>query len=124
MVIIHMHKIKRYNAILKNAQSFIERNRPYESPQKKAAFARSVAYLCTGETAIYSGPCIRELAVIVFYAPLFQRWIYEEAIFELNTDDGLIFGPISNIHINCFITLQSFDDDPQDLYVLREFQID
>jgi hypothetical protein len=106
-----------YHDILEQAKKYIEERHPEASPQKRAAFANSVAYLVTGLSGGYGGPSVREHAAARLYGPG-GRHSFEEACRLLEQDDGPIFGPISELHRACWRDEFCFDDDPEDLRVL------
>lgn len=106
-----------YDDILQRARKLVGERRPDASPQKHAAFANSVAYLVTGWAGGYGGPSVREHAS----ARLDQRGsgpdgrkTFEEACDLLLKDDGVIFGPITDLHRKCWVEEFHQDDDPED----------
>lgn len=104
--------------VLEKAMSWINEHRPDASDQKKAAFANSVAYLVTGWSGGYGGPSVREHAAARLKTQK-PSWTFEEACAELNRDDGVIFGPITDLHRLCWEQEHCFDDDPEDLKLLQ-----
>jgi len=106
-----------YGSVLEQAKSVIDDQAPDASPQLRAAFANSVAYLVTGLTGGYGGPSMREHAVAHTYAG--RRLPYPEAIEELMNPNGLIFGPLQPVHFACARKNHCFDDDPKDLQTLK-----
>lgn len=105
-----------YNEVLEKARGIVEKEKPEASAQKHAAFANSVAYLVTGASGGYGGPSVREHAA----ARLRNRaYSFEEAVKELLDDNGLIFGPIIDIHRQCWENEHCFNDDPEDILLLE-----
>lgn len=93
---------------------------PQGHPARHAAFANSVAYLVTGTSGGYGGPSVRELAVGWLYAG--GSLSFNQAVELLIAPDGLIFGPIGEIHRRVWAEDRSFDDDPQDVAELLGLQ--
>jgi len=91
--------------------------RPNASAQKKAAFANSVAYLVTECSGGYGGPSVREHAVAHTY--IAKPYSFERALELLLDENGLIFGPLREIHFYCFRHEHCFNDDSDDLIVLQ-----
>lgn len=119
--LIENNEFDNFVSVFETAGRIIEQRRPEASPQKKAAFANSVAYLVTGWSGgreEYHGPSVRELAVVHRYGPG-GRHNFEEACDLLLKDDGPIFGPITNLHRKCWMEEFHDDDDPQDIVELK-----
>tara|TARA_Y100001970_G_C13981840_1_gene723582 strand:+ start:41 stop:394 length:354 start_codon:yes stop_codon:yes gene_type:complete len=111
--------IENAQNVLEKAREFIERHRPDASSQKKAAFANAVQQLVCGVAGGYGGPSVREHAAAYLFGG--QKLInYGTAIEMLNKENGPIFGPINQVHIQCFENEECFDDDPHDLQTLAE----
>lgn len=110
------------------------------SPQKHAAFANAVAYLCTGWSGGYGGPSVREHAVswslsgaggrqevaktnlgplVVQYPdgtlPQAGEWEFEAAC---QFAAPIVFGPLTDLHRQVWSAEHHFDDDPEDLKAL------
>jgi len=103
--------------VLDKAMSLIQEKKPSASIQKKAAFANSVQTLVTGWSGGYGGPSVREHAACRKYGG--QRYPFEEAVRLLIADDGIIFGPITDIHRYCWEEEYCFDDDLRDIAELE-----
>lgn len=91
--------------VLEMAMKLVKEKYPNASSQKKAAFANTVQTLVTGLSGGFGGPSVREMAA-----------------FELLLDkNGLIFGPIQEIHRTIYERDKEicFDDDPDDLLILK-----
>lgn len=129
---------------LKKAMEWASINQPGATMQHKAAFANSVAYLCSGSSGGYGGPSIREhlcswalagdeglnetaslngLAVTVQYPdgrlPRPGHWKFEEAV---KFCAPFCFEPAEK-YIKTLLQIVEreycFDDDPADLEALR-----
>lgn len=114
--LIENNEFDEFVIVLEVARWVVEQKRPEASPQKKAAFANSVAYLVTGWRGgqkEYHGPSVREHAVVHRYGPG-GRHSFEGACDLLLKDDGVIFGPITDLHRKCWVEEFHQDDDPQD----------
>lgn len=107
-----------YDDALSRAKELVEERKPDASPQKKAAFANSVAYLVTGWSGGYGGPSVREHAACQMYGPGGTR-SFEEAARLLLTSDGPIFGPITDLHRELWRDEDCFDDDLEDVKELE-----
>jgi len=110
-----------YNEILEKARALIEKEKPGASAHKKAAFANGVAYLTTGWSGGYGGPSVREHAVnsVVSRLGIPGEIEFDAAVKELIKDDGVVFGPITDLHRDIYENDHCFDDDPEDLRILR-----
>jgi len=103
--------------VLERAMRLIQERRPDASMQKKAAFANSVQTLVTGWSGGYGGPSVREHAASHQHGG--KQCTFEEAVRILIADDGVIFGPITDLHRMCWEDEYCFDDDPQDVAELE-----
>lgn len=101
---------------LEAAMTVVNKFYPEASTEKKAAFANSVSYLVTAASGGFGGPSVREHAVSHTYCH--QNFSYPEAVKLLLAEDGLIFGPLQDIHHQCWQVEHCFDDDPNDLVEL------
>lgn len=117
---------------------------PNASWQKHHAFANSVCYLVLGSSKLGPGPSVREHAVTyavmislkarkgeffnpdkkksrIWYpkegAKLFGSYSFEEAI---KIAEPMVYGELTEIHFDCWMDEFCYDDDPEDLLVLRE----
>ncbi len=107
------------DSVLEKARALVEERKPGASPQHKAAFANSVAYFVTGESGGYGGPSVREHAASrIAYTR--ASWTFDEAVLELIRDDGVIFGPITDLHRQCWEDEYCFDDDATDVALLSK----
>lgn len=106
--------------MLERALQLIRERKPEASEQKRAAFALSVAYLVTGESIMGSlgGPSVREHAASHQYGPG-GRYSFDKAVELLISDDGPIFGPLTDLHRECWESEYCFDDDPSDIAALN-----
>ena len=120
---------------LKKAMDWASANKPDASMNYKAAFANSVAYLCSGWSGGYGGPSIREhlcswalagdeglnknINGLTIQYPRAGHWDFEEAV---RFCEPLCFEPAENYR-NRLLQIQErehcFDDDPIDLETLR-----
>jgi hypothetical protein len=105
-----------YNKVLTQARELSEKERPEASAYKHAAFANSVAYAVTGWSGGYGGPSVREHAAARVTRP---EMTVEDACEELLKKEGVIFGPIIDLHRAMFRDEHCFDDDPEDLEILN-----
>jgi len=110
-----------FDEYLELAKKFIEEKKPNESQQKKDAFTNSVPYVLLGISGGYGGPSVREHSSNILKRKK-SNWTFEEVCTELIKDDGLIFGPIKNIHRIIFENEYCFDDDPEDIKRLEELE--
>jgi hypothetical protein len=99
--------------VLEQARRWIEEKRPQASEYKKAAFANSVMTILTGWSGGYGGPSVREHTALRMYGE--GKYTFESVVELLNNDDGPIFGPLTDIHRECWEEEYCFDDDPQDI---------
>jgi hypothetical protein len=106
-----------HDEVLERARQLVEKQKPKASGQHKAAFCNSVAYLVTGWSGGYGGPSVREHAASWLYAG--KRYSFDDAVDLLIQDDGVIFGPISKVHRQCWNEEHCFDDDPVDVNELE-----
>lgn len=104
--------------ILNQARRRVELEYPEESEQHKAAFANSVYYFVTGWSGGYGGPSVREHAAGRY--ALGVRYLYEDAVQFLLDPYGPIFGPITELHEDCWREEYCFNDDPADVAELVE----
>lgn len=104
------------DTILQEARELVERERASASSHRKAAFVNALLYLVTGDTGIQGGPSVRELAVRKLFPP--QGMTMAQAAAILLEENGLIFGPVLNIHREAWAEKPTFDDDPVDVRVL------
>ncbi len=106
--------------VLEKAMKLVKEKYPNASPQKKAAFANTVQTLVTGLSGGYGGPSVRELAACEMYANL-GMISFQKATDLLLDKNGLIFGPIQEIHRATYVRDKEicFDDDPDDLLILK-----
>lgn len=99
---------------LQQTRQLVEERRPDASPQKKAAFANSVAYLVTGWSGGFGGPSVREHAATRLYGSR-KPYDFQEAVDLLLDENGPIFGPLTSVHRACWREEHCFDDDPSDV---------
>ncbi len=99
--------------VQKQAMKLVNDKRPNASGYKRAAFANSVAYLVTGASGGYGGPSVREHTASQMYGPG-GAYTFEEAVELLLSDEGPIFGPLTDVHRFCWENEHCFDDDPED----------
>lgn len=131
-----------FGQALEKALAWANQNRPAASSQHKSAFSNSVAYLVIGESGGYGGPSLREHLVswslgtvgvgsvnIAGQAmtvitpdgnlPLPGQWTFDAAVAHAAP---LCFDPATK-YLNLLLQIQEredcFDDDPEDLAVLR-----
>lgn len=95
----------------------VRERRPHASLAHKAAFANSVLYLVTGESGGFGGPSVREHAAARRYGD--RQWSFEEAVKVLLREDGVIFGPLTDLHRACWKEEHCFDNDPVDVEALE-----
>jgi hypothetical protein len=106
-----------YIEVLERAMGYAREHFPQAAPQRRAAFANSVAYLVFHMAGGYGGPSVREHAAARKYAA--EPRTYEEAVSLLADPGGVIFGPLTSLHHQCWLAEHCFDDDPQDARALR-----
>lgn len=102
----------RTREVLEQAMALVKEKKPNASPQKCAAFANSIQSLVTGWSGGYGGPSVREHVACRMYGGRLHP--YEKACELLLTDDGPIFGPLTELHYLCWEHEHCFDDDPHD----------
>jgi hypothetical protein len=123
--------------VLKQAMEYAITYYPSESPQRRAAFSNSVAYLVTGWSGGYGGPSIREHLV--------SWWVHDPASVTFEhwglQYEGRLPKPgqwkveaILVCEAFCFRSLpkgtslriaaieQCFDDDPEDLETIKDWE--
>lgn len=100
--------------VYEQAQAVAKERRPQASEYKVAAFARSVTTLVTGWVATTGGPSVRDHSASVLYGDQ-GGYTFDEAVEILIREDGLIFGPITDLHRQCWQEKYCFDDDPDDV---------
>ena len=129
---------------LKKAMDWASINKPDASMSHKAAFANSVAYLCSGWSGGYGGPSLREhfcswalagdeglnetaslngLTITIQFPdgrlPRAGHWKFEEAV---KFCDPLCFEPAEK-YLKTVLQISErehcFDDDPEDIKALR-----
>ncbi|OQA03212.1 MAG: hypothetical protein BWY68_00802 [bacterium ADurb.Bin400] len=105
-----------YDEVLQRARRLAEERHPQASTQTHVAFANSVASLVTGSSGGYGGPSVREHAASQMHGG--RNYTFEEAVELLLDPQGVIFGPIAEIHRICWTDEHCFDDDPDDIRVL------
>ena len=103
-----------YDLAVQEAEAYVEKQRPRASPQRKVAFANSVAYLVTGMSGGIGGPSVREHAASRLHGPG-GNCFYEQAVDVLIQDNGPIFGPITDLHRACWEEEECSNDDPDDI---------
>jgi hypothetical protein len=110
-----------YDVVLERARQLIEDKKPDASPQKKAAFANGVACLVTGWSGGYGGPSVREHAVnsVINKLGIPGQISFEVAVEELIKSDGVIFGPITDLHRMIWAEEHCSYDDPEDVVELE-----
>ena len=111
------------NQIAGRALQIAQEEMARASPEHRAAFANSVSYLVTGASGgcvDLGGPSVRECAVAHLYAGRAGSFTFEEAVELLIAADGLVFGPIGEIHCICWESELCFDDDPADITLLNQ----
>jgi hypothetical protein len=115
---------------LKKAMDWASANKPDASMSHKAAFANSVAYLCSGWSGGYGGPSLREHLCSWALAGDERlnetaslnglgHWNFEEAV---KFCEPLCFEPAEK-YLKTLLQISErehcFDDDPKDIKVLR-----
>lgn len=132
-------------SVLQNAMDWALLNRSDSSSQHRAAFANSVAYLVTGESGGYGGPSIREhlcshalagdgevvqtilgnkhvsLIIPDGRIPHSGQWEFEKAIAFC---DPICFGILSRLSLKIVVVEYCFDDDPQDLLIVEDWELE
>jgi hypothetical protein len=105
--------------VLERALAYIEDKKPEANQHQKAAFANSVQTMVTGWAGGYGGPSVREHGVDRTYPA--QRFSFRGACALLEKEDGLIFGPLREIHREIWSEERyiCFDDDPRDIQELE-----
>lgn len=131
-------------SIYQRASSLGKQKFPDASWQKHHAFANSVCYLVLGSSKLGPGPSVREHAVTyavmislkarkgeffnpdkgksrIWYPPegakLFGAYSFEQAV---TIAEPVVYGKLIQIHFDCWKDEFCYDDDPEDLLILRE----
>ncbi len=100
-----------------HCQELLEAGKDVPSWQKKNAFARTAAALVTGlPLGTVGGPTAREHAALRQLGQ--SRWTFEEVVGVLGREDGLMFGPLTDLHRQVWVEEFCFDDDPDDVVEL------
>ncbi|MFC7344860.1 hypothetical protein [Saccharopolyspora griseoalba] len=94
------------------AMRYAREHFPRASNHHRAAFANAMCAALTGCAGGYGGPSVREHAAARVIAG--RRLSWEAALEVLADPDGVIFGPITDLHRYCWETEHHFDDDPED----------
>lgn len=96
------------------AMRYARRHFPHASNPRRAAFANAVCRAVTGCDGGWGGPSVREHAATrtLHRSP---RLTYAEAVERLGDLNGVIFGPITDIHHACWAQEHCFNDDEQDV---------
>jgi|SanBayMetagenome_1026888.scaffolds.fasta_scaffold51156_2 hypothetical protein len=112
--------IDQHSEILKNAHDIGKQKYPDAPSEHHAAFANSVAYLCTGASGGYGGPSCREHACgrKGGLVKLTGEWSFEDAIAFC---DDLCYGQLTDYHRMLFRLEACFDEAQEDLEILRQF---
>lgn len=106
---------EKFHEVLERALKIAQERQPKASPQKHAAFANAVTEAVTGWSGGYGGPSVREHAA----ARVCQHPTeFDAAVEVLIADNGPIFGPLTNLHTQCWRDEHCFDDDPEDARIL------
>ncbi len=108
------HIVDLSDDVLNRAMRLIQERNPKASLQKRATFANGVFYLVTGYSGGFGGPSVREHAIPRVLGQGGGR-SFDEAVELLISDDGPIFGPITDVHRHCWENECCFDDDPEDI---------
>lgn len=130
-----------YSEALEKALAEGKRRHPSAPIQHHGAFANSVAYLVTGASGGYGGPSCREHAVS--HSALLQgggkqttaagmnafvpgpgrtvpgQWEYAAAC---NFADPICYGPMTDLHHQCYRTEHCFDDAEVDVAALKKWR--
>lgn len=99
------------------AMHYAREHFPQAPAAHRAAFANSVCEAVTGWTGGWGGPSVREHAAAQIFAPG-PRPTYEEAVEQLGDPNGLIFGPITDLHRAVWAEEHCFDDAEDDVAAL------
>lgn len=132
-------KTMEHSQILKAAMARGKELHPDAPIQHHAAFANSVACLVTGVSGGYGGPSVREHAVthaamasqghqpttaagMNAFCPtkggkIPGQWAIEDAI---ALAEPVAYGPLGDIHFQCYRTEYCFDDTPEDIKALKK----
>ena len=102
--------------VLERALAIANKRQPDASQQHKAAFANAVQYAVTGWSGGYGGPSVREHAAARVCPP---KMTFDAAVETLIAADGVIFGPLTELHMICWASEHCFDDDPADVALLQ-----
>lgn len=103
---------RSFEWIAKLALRFIRRKRPGEALARQEAFVSAVTLAVTGwRPSLGKGPTVREWAAARVCSP---HWDLRAAIAMLIAEDGPIFGPITDLHRECWVEEECYDDDPRD----------
>lgn len=112
-----------YDVVLEAAKDFADTTKKNASNYHRAAFANSVAYALTGVSGGYGGPSIREYAAGSVLGNRTKNISFSEAVQILSDDNGVIFGPITDLHRRYWRDIpqeEMFDNDPDDLEELKK----
>ncbi len=107
----------QFDSDLHSAMDTARKERPQASPQKHAAFANSVAAMVHGWSGGFGGPSVREHAASWTFTS--KPYSFDDAVRLLLDEQGVIFGPLTDIHRRCWEDEYCFDDDPDDLKQLE-----
>ena len=101
-----------FESEMRQALEMARKQRPEFDYRRHAAFANAVLTLVHGVSAGLGGPSVREHAALLLYMD--RRFSFEEAVRVLIDINGVIFGPLSDVHFVCWQREYCFNDDPED----------
>lgn len=108
--------MNEYDQILARALERAKKERPDASPQHRAAYANSVAYVLTGRAGGYGGPSMREYVASGLRYGDNPPPNFEAACREVGKS---VFGPLTDAHRAASEQECCFDDDPEDVVRCR-----
>lgn len=103
-----------YDEVLRNALRVADEAHPDSHPYRRAAFANAVAAMLTGVSGGYGGPSVRENAVRRLGQ---STQDFDEAC---KLAEPIVFGPLTDLHRECWQQEYCFQDDPADLKELTK----
>lgn len=106
-----------HDLILREALELARREHPNADPRLHYVYANSVASLVTGQAGGYGGPSVREHVVERLHPS--GSMTYEDATRLLLDPQGLIFGPLTDVHYRVAEEVSSHHDPAADAEALQ-----
>ena len=109
---------KQFYLDLQRAMEIAQEKHPEAHSLRHAAFARSVVALVHECSEADHAPSVREHAAIRVFGEG-KPYKFDKIVEELIKENGVIFGPLKPIHLECYAEEHCFNDDPADREQLK-----